>query len=268
MDRRSRVNPDVLIAKWSSKSADDRRIRVRDNQRRHRERARSHVAQLESKLAGTELQLLQALATVQRLTAELGHVRASGSATRADEATTRNPSPPSRSSSQPPRPSSHSPLAQHQACPKPMRASEPDDDHLVTNTACRSNIVAGGLLGALHTTQRRHFHGDSELLVPTDHLVDPLLACAPRCETWVGYDGAVGNHEEEYCTMPPPKPKESTTRCRDANQLITERNYAGLEPWLIHRWLRPGYRGPVAEGDGCRVDHRLLFALLDHITSP
>ncbi|KPM34829.1 hypothetical protein AK830_g11746 [Neonectria ditissima] len=63
----------VLLTKWSSKPADHKIVRVRNNQRRHRERVKSRIADLESRLAETQLELQRALSTIERLTAEPGH---------------------------------------------------------------------------------------------------------------------------------------------------------------------------------------------------
>ena len=63
------------VIKWSSKSPEERRRRVRDNQRRHRERMRVHVAHLEAQLAETQLQLSQAMRMIQSLKHELAGVR-------------------------------------------------------------------------------------------------------------------------------------------------------------------------------------------------
>ena len=73
--------------------------------------------------------------------------------------------------------------------------------------------------------------------------------------------------EDECCALPPPLPGKSTTRCRDAYIIIAQQNYRALDGGAIRQWLEPGFYGALAEGDGCRVDTKLLFALLDFVSS-
>ncbi|KAL6852573.1 hypothetical protein ACO1O0_007119 [Amphichorda felina] len=267
MDRMSSGNPGALMTKWSIKPADSRSTRVRNNQRRHREKVKSRIEHLESKLAETELQLQQALATVQRLTAELENTRTSASARLTNDATVNNTCP------SPPRPESsvrslplRSPSAQQQTSAHFFRAVEPGGNNLVTRVAGGTYAKAREQHDAAPTWQRRSSDSD-RLLMPTAHLHHPLVACTSSCDTWGSYDAAVGDDEKKYDTMEPPQPKESTTRCRDAYRLIAEKNYAKVDVSLVRGWLESGFRGPVAKGDGCRVENRLLFEVLDHITS-
>jgi hypothetical protein len=70
-----------------------------------------------------------------------------------------------------------------------------------------------------------------------------------------------------YGKLPPPGPGESTTRCRDAYWTIIQQIRKGLNDSSIRGWLEPGFRGPICEGDGCRIETGLLFALLDFISA-
>lgn len=74
--------------------------------------------------------------------------------------------------------------------------------------------------------------------------------------------------ENKYsCAIKPPTTAESTTRCRDAYRIIVEQNYADVDQATISQWLQPGFRAPITSGDGCRVENKLLFALLDFVSS-
>lgn len=84
----------------------------------------------------------------------------------------------------------------------------------------------------------------------------------------LNYDATAEPGEQGCFDMPPPSPGKSTTRCQDAYVIIAQQNYRWLDISAIRRWLEPGFRGPIVEGDGCRVETDLLFALLDFISSP
>lgn len=97
-----------------------------------------------------------------------------------------------------------------------------------------------------------------------------LSAEAPR-PIGESYDEIGESGERECAGLPPPGPDESTTRCRDAFKIIAGQNYSGLDLSAIRGRLRPGFRGSLVgvadDGGGCRVDNRLLFALLDFMSS-
>ncbi|KAJ2904741.1 hypothetical protein MKZ38_007359 [Zalerion maritima] len=85
--------------------------------------------------------------------------------------------------------------------------------------------------------------------------------------------GGAGASESNYsadadCThLPPPGPGESTIHCKAAYRIIEERNFKGMDVGAIKSWLGPGFRRAIIQGDGCRVDSHLVFALIDDISA-
>lgn len=239
----------VFVAKWSSKPADHKIVRIRNNQRRHRERVKCRIADLESKLAKTQLELQEALSTIERLTAHAN-------------------------------PDDSRPLS------SVSRVDTTARDHATTESESRPNVTQQPSLLSLSPSQlfpavalppqqqaypdapenRRDFARCSV----SGHRLTPLLGAAPGVESWStsADEAAVIDRESGYeCELQPANPKESTTRCRDAYRIIAEQNYACLEASAVRGWLQPGFRRASAEEDGCRVDNRLLFTLLDYISS-
>lgn len=93
-----------------------------------------------------------------------------------------------------------------------------------------------------------------------------LLRGASNVEEQNAYEVLSGDEQGSAC-LQPPDPEESTTRCRDAYRLIADLNYQGLESSTLHKWLQPGFRSASAKDDSCRVENKLLFALLDYVSS-
>lgn len=234
----------TLMSKWSSKPADHKAVRVRNNQRRHRERVKLHIAHLESRLAESQLELEKALSTIEHLTAKLKNARSPSSVNDADRAVCDFTTAESgcvkvrqcaASSSQPL--STLSPQQQaHRLRPCASRA-----DH---------DLEVGG---------------DNRII--SIYLGSRPTGIASSAEEWSDYDTIVDGGEKGYCNLQPPGSMESTTRCRDAYKVIRQQNYIGLDASTLHGWLRPGFRGAIAKEEGCRVDNRVLFALLDYISS-
>ncbi|KJZ77335.1 hypothetical protein HIM_03059 [Hirsutella minnesotensis 3608] len=257
------------MMKWSSRPADDKRRRERDNQRRHRERVRSHVAQLEARLAETELQLRQALLAIHHLTLELNRARLPVSTSQLDctSAAARCPS------SLPP-PSPAQTCSPSQA---PSKPESPDDavishrpdysecdggEYLLQSTTDESRPQTAARCTASYEAKERNSRDDF-----SSSEESPLLAITSNSDPKASCGCDIAADEEACRNMPPPEAGESTTRCRDAYRLIMERNYSGWDNGRLHRWLGPGFRGPVVAGDGCRVENMLLFTVLDRITS-
>ncbi|KAH8647326.1 hypothetical protein BX600DRAFT_152853 [Xylariales sp. PMI_506] len=251
------------VMKWSSKPPDYKAARVRDNQRRHRQRVKSHIAILETRLAETQSQLQQALARVDILTRELANARPAAPAGSVpgrlqsefiDQGATRI-----LSSQKLPFYTSRD-FAQSQRRNSETSITQLDD---ITNptTISHQSIVVSSLVGETSC------FGAGE----TSEVHPFKSSCALVSEDKTGASVVVpdddDDDEAEYCNLQPPRPHESTTRCRDAYKMITEQNFAGLEHSVLREWLQPGFRGALREGDGCRVDNKLLFALLDYISS-
>ncbi|KAL7785902.1 hypothetical protein V8C37DRAFT_393391 [Trichoderma ceciliae] len=234
-----------FVAKWSSKPADHKKVRVRNNQRRHRERVKNRIAELESKLANTQLQLQEALSTIERLTrhanlddcqplSSVSHIDAAAH----DLAATEN--------------GSHQNVTQQPSLP----SLSPSSPQLLRQQETYPDS----------SERRRDFTRRSI----SGHRPTPLLGAVPSIETWSisADEAAIADKESGYeCEMQPPNPKESTTRCRDAFRIIAEQNYACLEFSAVREWLQPGFHQASTEEDGCRVENKLLFTLLGYVSS-
>ncbi|KAF2811964.1 uncharacterized protein BDZ99DRAFT_284392 [Mytilinidion resinicola] len=68
------------------------------------------------------------------------------------------------------------------------------------------------------------------------------------------------------CVSFPAEGRESTTPCTQAYVLISQQNYRGLDVHTIRTWLYEGFRQAQNQHDGCSVDNKLLFGLLDFIS--
>jgi len=71
-----------------------------------------------------------------------------------------------------------------------------------------------------------------------------------------------------FCSIYPPADAESTTLCSQAFVLISQQNFRGVDAHTIRSWLYEGFRLARNQSEGCRVDNKLLFGLLDFISSP
>ncbi len=230
-----------LVTRWSSKPAEHKLARARANQQRHRERVKRRMAELESDLAKTQGDLQVALLKIERLEAELEAARSVVDVNYDSSMASGNPnaekdiSVPSSPSLQlasaiPPR---ELPCLMEKGAPKTT---------LDTKLGSSSHVMFG-------------------------HKSSPLLPCPSTAEAGNAFDATMRAEEERCSRLRPPSCDESTTRCRDAYEIITAQNYAGVEAAILHAWLRPGFRGALAEGGGCRVENKMLFTLLDHISS-
>ncbi|SPO04113.1 uncharacterized protein DNG_06796 [Cephalotrichum gorgonifer] len=252
-----------MISKWSVKPADHKAVRIRNNQRRHRERVKNHTATLEARLEETQLQLEKALARVAELTEELRLAKALIPV------------------------ETISPMALNRSgTAGVICVARKDESAFIAEADCPPTQEADGLFAVRNSPSCVLNKGDKSLLQPelptqktihTDgelpRLFSPVLSSPPAEQDItpqglaVGYDEVVAGGEQDYDSLPPPNPDESTTRCRDAFTIIMMQNYSGLDLSAIRRRLQPGFRGSSASGDGCRVDNKLLFALLDAISN-
>lgn len=245
-----------MLSKWSAKPADHKAARLRNNQRCHRKRVKDHIAELESRLADTQLQLSQALVHINELSEKLQQARMG------------------RDSMQ-------------------LETTKALSEILLANNGANKLLISGNWLQAdiIHQFQKNLTVDFEARLV--QHGVDgthqqtsqpnpsleltgypsPIVAAGVNMEPMqasvLEYEEvAYGDMQDQmYCKLPPPGPGESTTRCRDAYLIIIQQNRKGLNDSSIRGWLEPGFRGPMCEGDGCRIETGLLFALLDFISS-
>jgi hypothetical protein len=248
-----------MMSKWSSMPDDHKTVRLRNNQRRHRKRVKDHIAELESRLAETQVQLDQALARIARLAEELEQAK-----------TQPNPMV----------------LESHQTSEKISTARNGADEPLNGGHGCQLTSVQeppklpsrqhGRQViqrGKDKTSQQIYLAPNQAIISGASAWNPSLVLSAPWTSDMTmealtpNYEAFAESEDQDCCNLPLPEPGKSTTRCRDAYFIITQQNYKAIDSSFIHKWLEPGFRGAIAEGDGCRVDTDLLFTLLDFISS-
>jgi hypothetical protein len=60
---------------------------------------------------------------------------------------------------------------------------------------------------------------------------------------------------------------ESTILCRVAFEIIAQQNMASIDPGELEHQLWSGFRRETKQGEGCRVDTKVLYAVIDYMTS-
>lgn len=231
------------MSRWSSKPADDKLARARINQRRHRDRVKNRIADLEFELEKTKTELRVALQTIVHLSAKLDSAVDTSLISQAGRSTaTRQP---------------------RAKVSKEQPASLAVSQLLLGTTTSPSTYEPPAVMGPLPET----ISSDTQFLAADQNpgQVSLLLSSTSIIESVAAVDKPMQSEEERCCRLPPPDRAESTTRCRDAYDMIQSQNYAGLETSVIISQLRPGFRGPVSDGEGCRVENRTLFAVLDRV---
>lgn len=87
--------------------------------------------------------------------------------------------------------------------------------------------------------------------------------CCRRPDVGGTSDGADVSDRED---LPAAEEGESTTNCETAYRMLKQQSAGALDPETAEQFLRPGYRRASRQGDGCRVQTKLVYGLLDHIT--
>jgi hypothetical protein len=262
-------------------------IRVRNNQRRHRQRRREHINFLEKKLEETECYLSQARAEVAALREELAKRMFNESTM-----TLQNAGYPAmlllveNLSTQ---------LEEQQeltvgevpetliTAPASIPAS---DNTLVTSAITRNmsvpiptptkfDIADTPTLSILpsprppscpsanHTEHPFNYFAAAlprRCCVLVDELPTTIFEASPHAES---QDLEI---LPSACDSYPASDMESTTLCSQAYSLIAQQNFRGLNADTIRSWLDEGFRRARFQDEGCRVENRLLFGLLDFIS--
>lgn len=247
------------MSKWSSKAADHKVVRLRNNQRHHRKKVKDHIADLENRLAETQLQLTEARSHIAELSQMLEQAR-----------TPRNSMPLEGH-----KPSKGIPTTSNRA-DKPLTLGHSYQSILVQESRKILSRQHGGLVvqrGKDEMNQQPSLASNQAISSGIwDWNPSPILS-APWTIDITGraltpdYEAFTDSEDQDCCNLPLPEPGKSTARCRDAYTIITQQNYKALDSSVIRGWLEPGFRGAVSEGDGCRIDTDLLFTLLDFISS-
>ena len=256
--------PSGMIRKWSTKPADHKAARLRSNQRRHRERVRCHIAELETRLGETQVRLEKALVHITDLSNELLlakiHPTRLSDSTQLDGEGTSNNVAVTRDVTR-----SSPDTSCCVSCPVRESDSIPGDQNRPPPPVYQESggpVLQTRLFAEESISQEDSAWSSSSILSATYNTSD-TMSLVPT----LNYDAIAETGEQGCFDLAPPSPGKSTTRCRDAYIIIAQQNYRWLEISAIRRWLEPGFRGALVEGDGCRVETDLLFALLDFVSS-
>ncbi|PCD20264.1 hypothetical protein AU210_016676 [Fusarium oxysporum f. sp. radicis-cucumerinum] len=237
-----------FISKWSLRAQDHNATRVRDNQRRHRARVKARIESLET---GSRQELRIALARIEELEAL---VAARDSAAYAMS---------SRFKDSAPEPFSRSDQA---IVELPLPAEEP-------------RLLGGGLdkQGCCHLLSRpvnqpsgqQHYDRSPAPLPVTRALTEDPTALSSIPADQTAANPVVFSLNEQYDhdgRLPLVAHGESTNLCRVAYEIIAQQNMAGIEMSDVEEWLWLGFRRATKQGEGCRVDTKVLYALIDYMS--
>lgn len=238
-----------FMSMWSLKAHDHNATRVRDNQRRHRARVKARIESLETELTQSQQELSTARARIEELEALLA-ARDSACAMSGhfDDSA--------------PEPSSQS---DQTIIERPLPAEEP-------------GLLGGGLgeQGCCHRLSRpvnqpsQQHHDQS----PAPSPVTEVLTEDPTAPSSLPADQTAANpvvfsliaQYDHDGRLPLVAPGESTTLCRVAYEIIAQQNMTGIDMSDVEQWLWPGFRRATKQGEGCRVDTKVLYALIDYLS--
>lgn len=275
-----------MTQKWSAKPKEDRAARVRENQRRHRARTKAYIADLEQQLAETKRKLQETLSRNKELEAQVESLHKGGAlpspAVSGHELpynaemldyTPKNDTPADVGASSPPPDSTHDVASmllalgeEHFLPPTITQPTVPSSSECAT-PVCAPPVCTSSCQQAIESNRSQPLSGLSEPTTPcdlNDGNVNPVsLACDISAES-----STLSQPADPDCShLPPPRPGESTIHCKAAYSIIKERNFKGMEVDQIRSWLGPGFRRAIIQGEGCRVDSHLVFALIDKISN-
>lgn len=258
-------------------------VRVRNNQRRHRQRRREYVAYLEQKLEETEISLSQAVADVAVLKIALAERALNDSTWTLQNASY--------------------PVMPHLVGRQPNQLEQEQEQEFMVEEAGETSITAQHSISASDTALATSAI-TQDMSRPISTTIDfnitdtPALSILPSPRPPFNPSVIHTEHSFDYfpvalptvdevpiSTFAAPSPTasqghkvlslacdnypasgiESTTLCSQAYSLIAQQNYRGLNANVIRSWLDQGFRRARSQDEGCRVDNRLLFALLDFI---
>ncbi|RGP78887.1 hypothetical protein FLONG3_3086 [Fusarium longipes] len=241
----------TLISKWSLKPREQNTTRVRDNQRRHRARVKFRIESLETELRQSRQELRLALARIEELEALVaaGNPNTHAMSNHFND-----------SALGPSRPSDEAAI--EQSLPSEGPGIFVGDS---TKQGCcrRLSTPVSPLSGQQHCDQNLALSSDNGIstkdpLLPSSISADQTTANPIIVSLIAKYD-----HDS---LLPLVAPGESTTLCRVAYEIILQQNMAGIDMFDVEQWLWPGFRRETKQGEGCRVDTKVLYALIDHMS--
>ncbi|KAF4472353.1 hypothetical protein FALBO_738 [Fusarium albosuccineum] len=245
-----------LVSKWSSRPKDHNATRVRNNQRRHRARIKARIETLEETLNETQQELLEAKVRIRELESQL----ASQQAVDQSVLFSSTPSAPSgleitqRTLAGQGHDLHDQETQKHSCCLRPsVQPKNPDgaaeQDHCPQDAGKRPHPGAEITSTIFATSANQSMASSSSTNQALAEITFSLLTQY--------------NNDSH---LPPVAPGESTTPCQVAFQIIAQQHTSGVEACDVEQWLRPGFRCATKPGEGCRVDTRVLYALIDYIS--
>ena len=263
-----------MTQKWSCKPKKDKAARIRDNQRRHRARTKAYIMDLEEQLAATKSKLEEALARNEELEAQIRQLCQSRTGKVAVQASAQTTSRVTK-------------LAVGlSGTQNRIVAEDLTRDASLLLALGEEHILAGSPGPAAYSSSTSNgTSSNHDCSSPTSdsnvHSPPPQspagvaspktstpCSCGSLGEDVTGDANATGHGNDPDCNhLPPPAPGESTIHCKTAYKIIEDRNFKGMGPNAIQQRLGPGFRRAVVQGDGCRVDSHLVFALIDDISA-
>lgn len=236
-----------VISKWSLKPQNHNATRVRDNQRRHRARVKARIESLEMELTQSRQELRMARARIQELEALL---------TDGD--------------------SSHT-LSSHFNGLAREPAGQPNQITTKEALPVEEFGSSGGAPGGLEPCQylpsstsqpsgeQHHDQRAAPSLAVRVSNTDPMMPSSLLSDESVA-SPVIFSIIAQYSRddrLPLVAPGESTILCRVAYEMVSQQSMASLDFSDFEEWLRPGFRREIKPGEGCRVDTKILYGLID-----
>lgn len=259
-----------MTQKWSSKSAELKSARVRENQRRHRARAKAYTALLERQLADVQSRLRDVLAQNAALLSEIEDLRASLAKTSAlaiDESEQDENGCPEKDVSTI---DTAAVISSHtaQSAETPQIATSPELKEQQRQPQTAPSPSPCQSLSQCRACDKPTSSSQSDAAAA---LLD-LASTAPI--GWDSADAAALALQRAACArLPPPAPGESTIPCDAAYAIIRQQvrgqdGVTGCPPpdlAAINEILAPGFRGSDGREEGCRVESARVFEVIDSI---
>lgn len=239
------------MTRWSLKPHNHNATRVRNNQRRHRARIKTRLESLEIELAQSQNELRAAKDRIEELEALL-RAKASCSA-------------PGQQFEDPAQNSYCTPGQVIVEQPLPALQLGNLGSDLSNSGVCQYPLASANQSATLQDC------GQSSILSPVTNILAKDMAIINEYATDHSETGMFGfsllAQYEHNRGLPLVASHESTTLCRVAFEIIARQNMASIDPGELECQLWPGFRREIKQGEGCRVDTKVLYAVIDYMSS-
>ncbi|KAI6756904.1 hypothetical protein HG530_011502 [Fusarium avenaceum] len=239
------------VAKWSLKPHNHNATRVRNNQRRHRARIKTRLESLEIELAQSQNELRTAKDRIKELEALLQGRDSCGISGRQFEDSVQN--------------SYYAPGQVLAELPLPTLQVGDLGSDLSNSGVCRC------LLASVNQSATLQSCGQSSILSPVTNILAGDMAIVNDYATDHIDTGRFGfsllAQYEHSSSLPLVASDESTTLCRVAFEIIAQQNMASIDSGELEHQLWSGFRRETKQGEGCRVDTKILYAVIDYMSS-